>query len=173
MPNLDLATATTPLSDTELSFAYGVAGSAVLASKFNRPTLRVKEARVRPRASLEFVVRVLPATLRAHRSLLEETVMTHLASIAAQQIKFGEALDDAALQAARRLLKDAAASEDEADAVEAYLTILLARARGELRRAWAEVEIVTLGLRERGALDGDAIDHRVRCASGIRTATLN
>lgn len=173
MPNLDLLSAPAPLSDTELSSAYGLAGSAVLACKFNRPTLRVKEVRMRPHVSMEFVARVQSVTLRAHRPLLEETVMTHLASVAAQQIKFGEALDGSPLDAARRLLKDAAANEDESDAVEAYLTILLARARGELRRAWAEVEIVALGLRERGALDGDAVEHRVRCASGIRTATLN
>ncbi|WP_146237209.1 hypothetical protein [Deinococcus yavapaiensis] len=173
MPNLDILPASAPLSDTELSFAYGLAGSAVLACKFNRPTLRVKEVRVRPQPSLHFVARAQPGTLRVHRALLEETVMTQLAGVAARQIKFGEAQDDGALDGARRLLKDAAAHEDESDAVEAYLTILLARARGELRRAWAEVEIVTLGLREAGVLDGDAVEHRVRCASGIRSATLN
>ncbi len=51
--------------------------------------------------------------------------------------------------------------------------MLLARVRGELRRSWAEVEIVTIGLRERGVLDGHEIEHRVRCAQGIRSATLN
>jgi len=150
-----------------------VAATAVLAGKYSRATLRVSTARLYPEPSVTFGDTATLHALRANRSYLEETVMTLLAAPAAEQIKFGHLPGTPALDQARKLLTDAAHSSDEAEAVEAYLAVLLARARGELRRAWVEVEVVGMALQEHGVLGGVEVRHRVECVQGIRGATLN
>lgn len=164
-----------PAPDAEDRAAFAAAAAAVLALKFNRPTLRPERVQARPAVALRFAQQAVPAALRAHRALREETALVLLAGAAAEHVKFGGAPDPAALDAARALLAASAPSDDEADpdVVEASLTVLTARARAELRRAWAEVEIVAIGLRAHGALDGVEVEHRVRCAQGIRSAALN
>lgn len=155
------------------SAAYRVAATAVLAGKFKRPTLRVHSARLYPHPGLTFEDTATPQALHANRAYLEETVMTLLAAPAAEQIKFGHTPDAPALEEARTLLLGAARNDDEAEAVGAYLAVLLARARGELRRAWVEVEVVGMALQERGVLEGLEVRHRIECVQGIRSATLN
>lgn len=172
-PHLTSAPAREAEADLEARAAYALAARAVLAGKHNRPTLRVTNARIRPEARLNFAEAVHPEALRVNRAFLEETVMVSLAGVAAQTIKFGEVHDQEELHRAREVLAGAAQNEDELEATEAYLTLLLARARGVLRRCWAEVEVVALALLERGVLDGVEIEHRVRCVQGIRSATLN
>lgn len=171
LTHVHVATAA-PDRDTEAQ-AYGLAATAVMASKFRRPTLRVRQARLRPEATLTFEVNVTDEALRHNRTYLEETVMVELAPHAARRIKFGAAPDAQDLAAARRRLHVSAHGDEERVAVDAYMAVLLARATDELRRSWAEVEIVTIGLLGHGALDGSEIEHRLRCAGGIRGATLN
>lgn len=175
MPNLPLHPATAPAleADLETRAAYALAARAVLAGKHNRPTLRVTRARLRPEVQLDFADHVHADALRVNRAFLEETVMVTLAGHAAQTIKYGEAQDGQGVPRARDLLLNAAQNDDEREAADAYLTVLLARARGVLRRCWAEVEVVALALLERGVLDGVEIEHRVHCVQGIRSATLN
>lgn len=178
MPNLEHAPVTpaqatvTPDVQAERA-AYSVAAAAVLALRLDRPHLRVQLARVRPHPEIEYAQRAHPAALRTNRAFLEDTALTLLAGPAAQQIKYGELYDHAALDRAAALLREAARNDDEAESAPDYATVLLARARGELRGAWAEVEIVSMALREHGALDGTQIEHRVRCTQGIRGASLN
>lgn len=173
MPELTLRTTPGHEPTSPERSAYAVAATAVLAGKFSRPTLRVAAARLYPEPSVTFEHAATPPALRANRTYLEETVMTVLAAPAAEQIKFGALPDAPALDEARQLLTDAAHSSDEAEAVESYLATLLARARGELRRAWVEVEVVGMALQERGVLGGVEVRHRVECVQGIRGATLN
>jgi len=152
---------------------YATAATVVLASKFNRPTLRVETARVRPTAHVHFHSHAHKTALRTNRAFLEETVIVMLAAPAAEEIKHGRILNRDALARVEQLLGDTAANDDERDAAHAYLTVLLARARAALRRNWAEVEIISMALQEHGFLDATQIDHRLRCTQGIRSATLN
>lgn len=173
MPELTPLPSPSPAASNAERAAYAVAGAAVLAGKFSRPTLRVASARLYPQAEVTFADTAAEAALRVNRPFLEETVMTVLAGVAAQEIKFGAAHATEALERAARLLRAAARSDDEAGAEDAYLTVLLARARGELRRSWVEVEVVSLALQERGVLSGVEVQHRVECVQGIRGTTLN
>ncbi|SMB80274.1 hypothetical protein [Deinococcus hopiensis] len=173
MPELTLSTAASQTTLHAEHAAYALAGAAVLAGKFNRPTLRVTSARLYPEAQVTFGDTAVAFALRANRAFLEETVMTVLAEAAAQEIKFGAVGDARPLERAAQLLREAAQSSDEAEVGEAYLTVLLARTRGELRRSWVEVEVVSMALQERGVLSGQEIQHRVDCVQGIRGTTLN
>ncbi|MBB6096773.1 hypothetical protein HNR42_000185 [Deinobacterium chartae] len=156
-------------NDPRLRRAYALAGTAVAASKLSRPTLRL--ARLGLEEGARYHTPALPAALRQNRAFLEDNVMAELAAVAAEQIKFGAALTDMAPM--RRTLEQAAANADEAEATQAYLEVLLARARGLLRRCWAEVEIVAMALQEHRVLEGSEVEHRIRCAQGIRSNTLN
>lgn len=74
---------------------------------------------------------------------------------------------------ARALLASALRDPEELEVLGAQIAVLEARARALLRRSWAEVEVVAAGLREHGALDAQAVAHRVACAQGIRGTLLN
>lgn len=162
-----------PDLDQDSPAAYGLAAACVLAEKFRRPTLRVTRASLRPEGTLTFSQVARPEVLRANRALMEETLIVDLAGVAARQVKYGTSPTEAERSAVLDRLVALLRHDDEREVADAYLTVLLARARAELRRHWAEVEIVTIGLRERGWLDGPEIEHRIRCAQGIRGATLN
>lgn len=161
------------LSDPEVRVAYATAAQAVLAGKYTRAPLRVTGARLRPLPGVAFAEPAHPQALRTNRSFLEEVVMVELAPLAAEQLKFPAETAPERLAAARHLLVQAAQNDDEAQAVDAYLTVLLARTRSTLRLCWPEVEVVALALLERGVLDGVEVAHRMRCVQGIRSATLN
>lgn len=175
MPNLtpSVAVPADPERSPELPAALSLAAQAVLAGIYRRPSLRVRLARLRPEARLTFAELPALTALRHNRAFLEETVMVALAPLAARQIKFGAAATAEDFEEGRRTLVLAAGSQDEAEAVEAYLQVLLARARAALRHRWAEVEVLGLALLECGALDETEIAHRLNCVQGIRSATLN
>ncbi len=99
--------------------------------------------------------------------------MALLAGPAAEALKFAETHDTSALERARSVLQAAARTPEEAGATDAYLEILLARTRGELREVWTEVEVVTLGLLEHGSLSADEVRQRQHCVRGIRSSLLN
>lgn len=161
------------LADPEVRTAYATAARAVLAGKYTRAPLRVTSARLRPEPAVGFAEPVHPQALRSNRTFLEEVVMVELAPLGAEQLKFPSEVAPERLAVARQLLLQSAQNDDEVQAVDAYLTVLLARTRGMLRQCWPEVEVVALALLERGVLDGVEVAHRVRCVQGIRSATLN
>ncbi|WP_045234192.1 hypothetical protein, partial [Deinococcus pimensis] len=94
--NVDIARRADPEA-----LAYGLAAAAVVAGKFRRPTLRVRQARLVPEVVLDFTVPLKEEALRLSRALLEETVMVDLAPAAARQIKFGAEPGEADLAPAR------------------------------------------------------------------------
>ncbi|UBV42926.1 hypothetical protein LAJ19_01485 [Deinococcus taeanensis] len=112
-----------------------------------------------------------PAALRLNRPLAEEVVMVALAAREAATLTGSPAPEDG--RDARQLLDQSLNDPDERSTLDAYLTVLSARTRARLRRAWSEVEVLAAGLREHGELDAAQVAHRVACAQGIRATLLN
>jgi len=150
-----------------------LAAEAVLAHLHPRAPLRL--AGVSPQTGVTYHLAPDPQALAANRGLREDVVLVALARAAMARLLRLPALEDAAGfgRDPCELLASALTDPEELEVLDAQLAVLEARARALLRRSWAEVEVVAVGLREYGQLDAQAVAHRIACAQGIRGTLLN
>lgn len=181
MPRLSPFPAPATLPDAHGSAALAAA-ETVLAHLSGRAPLRITSVSLADDPAAGPAVRYALApdldALRANRGLLEDMVMAALAApVAAEMLGLapahGAASPPAAGRDARSLLDAALTEPEEREALDAYLSVLTARTRAQVRRAWAEIGVVAAGLREHGTLDAQEVRHRVACAQGIRGTLLN
>ena len=147
-----------------------LAAEAVLACLGARAPLRLEGVSLTD-AAVHYAMDPDLRAMQNNRGLLDAVVMTALAPGAAAEILGVRA--PAPGRDPRALLEAALTEPEELATLDANLLVLTGRARAALRRAWAEVQVVAAGLREYGALDAQAVRHRVACAQGIRGTLLN
>ncbi|GGL99335.1 hypothetical protein [Deinococcus aerophilus] len=171
MPRLTpFPASTTALPDLH-DAATLAAAEAVLAQLSGRAPLRIESVSLADGPAVRYALAPDLQAMRANRGLMEDVVMTALAAPMAAGML---GLPPVAPGRDARALLDAALTEpEEREAVDAYLTVLSARTRTSLRRAWAEIGVVAAGLREHGVLDLQDVQHRMACAQGIRGTLLN
>lgn len=152
-----------------------LAAEAVLAQLHPRAPLRLAQVSVAGKAGVVYHLAPDPQAMTRSRGLREDVVLVALARAAMARLLHLSAPPQVAASArdARALLASALTEPEEREVLDAQLTVLEARARALLRRAWAEVEVVAAGLREHGSLDERAVAHRIACAQGIRGSLLN
>lgn len=147
-----------------------VAAEAVLATLTARAPLRLVQVSIQ---GVRYALSPDLDVLRRNRSLLEDVVMTALARHAAASMLGVPVVPGTPERDALDLLQSALVEPEEQSTIPDYVRVLEARARALLRRSWSEVQVVAAGLREHGALDAEAVKHRIRCAQGIRGTLLN
>lgn len=172
MPRLSPQPTPTALPDTH-SVATLAAAEAVLAQLSGRAPLRVDSVSVEGGASVRYALSPDLDALRANRGLLEDVVMAALAAPVAAELLGLTSPQPATCRDALTLLDAALTEPEEREVLDAYLSVLSARTRISLRRAWAEIGVVAAGLREHGTLDAQDVRHRMACAQGIRGTLLN
>lgn len=149
-----------------------LAAEAVLACLGARAPLRLEGVSLTD-AAVHYALAPDLRAMQSNRGLLDAVVMTALATGAAAGILGVRAPAPAPGRDPRAILEAALTEPEELATLDAYLQVLTGRARAALRRSWAEVQVVAAGLREYGALDAQAVRHRVACAQGIRGTLLN
>jgi hypothetical protein len=170
MPRLSSLSTPPALADRD-GAATLAAAEAVLAQLSGRAPLRVDSVSAADGPIVRYALAPDVAAMRANRGLLEDVVMAALAApMAADLLGLRQ---PAGSRDARTLLDAALTEPEEREVLEAYLTVLSARTRVQLRRAWAEIGVVAAGLREHGTLDAQDVRHRMACAQGIRGTLLN
>ncbi|KQR23006.1 hypothetical protein [Deinococcus sp. Leaf326] len=147
-----------------------LAAEAVLACLGARAPLRLETVSLTD-AAVHYALEPDLRALQNNRGLLDAVVMTALAQGAAAEIL--GVRPPISGRDPRALLQAALTEPEELATLDAYLQVLVGRARAALRRAWAEVQVVAAGLCEYGVLDVQAVHHRVACAQGIRGTLLN
>ncbi|WP_102127364.1 hypothetical protein [Deinococcus planocerae] len=149
-----------------------LAAEAVLAHLHPRAPLRLAEVSL-DGPGVTYACPPDPQAMTLNRGLREEVALVALARAAMARLLGLTAEVGRPGRDARGLLGSALRDPEELEVLDAQLTVLEARARALLRRSWAEVEVVAVGLREHGTLDAQAVAHRVACAQGIRGTLLN
>lgn len=171
MPRLSSPTASTTALPDLHSIATLAAAEAVLAQMSGRAPLRIDRVSVTDGPEVRYALTPDVEAMRANRGLLEDVVMTALAApVVAGMLELPQI---AGTRDARALLDAALTEPEDREVIDAYLSVLTARTRVSLRRAWAEIGVVAAGLREHGTLDAQDVRHRMACAQGIRGTLLN
>ncbi|OLV18443.1 hypothetical protein [Deinococcus marmoris] len=170
MPRLTPFPAPTALPDLH-GTATLAAAEAVLAQLSGRAPLRIDSVSVTDGPLVRYALAPDIEAMRANRGLMEDVVMAALAApVAAGMLDLPQV---AGGRDAHALLDAALTEPEEREVLDAYLLVLTARTRAQLRRAWAEIGVVAAGLREHGTLDAQDVQHRMACAQGIRGTLLN
>ncbi|WP_216317923.1 hypothetical protein [Deinococcus aestuarii] len=151
-----------------------LAAEAVLAHLHPRAPLRMSGVSLKAGGGVTYALAPDPQALVLNRGLREEVALVALAREAMTRLLGLSAGEGGPTERdARALLAAALRDPEELEVLDAQVRVLEARARALLRRSWAEVEVVAAGLREHGALDAQAVAHRVACAQAIRGTLLN
>ncbi|MEF2277854.1 hypothetical protein V3W47_06045 [Deinococcus sp. YIM 134068] len=168
-------TATAPVSNDPRAVSLLLAAEAVLAHLHPRAPLRLAAVTLGETPGVTYALAPDPQALALNRGLREEVALVALARAAmARLLNFVDGAEVGTPERdARALLASTLRDPEELEVLDAQLAVLEARARALLRRSWAEVEVVAVGLREHGTLDAQAVAHRVACAQGIRGSLLN
>lgn len=151
-----------------------LAAEAVLASLCGRASRRISQVSL-PDNQVLYALPTDSWAMRHNRPLLEDVLMTLLASQAAAKILElpDNTVTASTMPLARGTLLGSLTEPEEVAVAEAYLQVLEARTRAALRRYWTEVQVVAAGLREHGILDAEDVRHRIHCAQSIRSTLLN
>lgn len=164
-----------PVSGDLRTASLLLAAEAVLAHLHPRAPLRLAGVSLGGAPGVTYALAPDAHALTLNRGLREEVVLVALAREAMARLLGLPHVGRGEVPGrdARSLLASALRDPEELEVLDAQLAVLEARARALLRRSWAEVEVVAAGLREHGALDAQAVAHRMACAQGIRGTLLN